>query len=87
MFKTMLATHPDLAARVDARDSQRAIEDKADLMASMRLLNERVKELENLVMKYGPVVDLVESAQAEALVRAQLERKQRIDALLHGLGK
>jgi hypothetical protein len=87
MFKTMLATHPDLAARVDARDSQRTIEDKADLMASMRLLNERVKELENLVMKYGPVVDLVESAQAEALVRAQLERKQRIDALLHGLGK
>lgn len=88
MFKSMISMHSDLAQRIDARDSQRAVEDKADLLDAIEQVADRVRTLEGLATEQAKMIEsLRDEKAAQAVLIAKQERENQIDALLRSLGK
>lgn len=88
MFKTMLAAHPDLAARVSVTDDMAAEWAKRDMMATVEALADRLRTLEALVIGHGKTIDMMkDSGAAEQVVRARADQSAAIDAMLRKLGK
>lgn len=86
MFRAMLGMHPDVAARVDTEDNQRAKEDKDDLMDAIAQVVDRVRTLEQLAEDQARLIcDLQNEKQAQAVMLAQAEKMAQVEALLKSL--
>lgn len=88
MFKTMLAAHPTIAERVLVEDDKAAEWAKADMMATIEALTERVRSLEGLAMQQEVELrHLYDTVHAESVVKAKAEQAAAVDELLRKLGK
>ncbi len=88
LFKTMLAAHPTIAERVLVEDDKAAEWAKADMMATVEALADRVRSLEGLAVQQEKEIQLLrDSVHAEKVIKARAEQSAAIDELLRKLGK